>query len=71
VPDGGAVRFRRRELDESAFATWLQDSGYRTGLVGKYLNNNEKRYIPPGWDAWDGMIGKASEHLVNGNGYLH
>jgi N-acetylglucosamine-6-sulfatase len=71
VPDGGAVRFRRRELDESTFATWLQDSGYRTGLVGKYLNNTEKHYIPPGWDEWDGMVGMASDHLVNENGHLH
>ena len=50
VPDGGAVRFQRRGLDESTFATWLQDSGYHTGLVGKYLNNTEKHYIPAGWD---------------------
>src|SRR5215203_5156409 len=71
VPDGGAVRFRRRELDESTFATWLQDSGYRTGLVGKYLNNTEKHYIPPGWDEWDGMVDMASDHLVNENGRLH
>jgi N-acetylglucosamine-6-sulfatase len=65
------VRFRRRELDESTFATWLQDSGYRTGLVGKYLNNTEKHYIPPGWDEWDGMVDMASDHLVNENGRLH
>ena len=71
VPDGGAVRFRRRELDESTFATWLQDSGYRTGLVGKYLNNTEKHYIPPGWDEWNGMIGMDNDHLVNENGRLH
>ena len=71
VPEGGAVRFRRRELDESTFATWLQDSGYHTGLVGKYLNNTERRYIPPGWDEWDGMVGMASDHLVNENGHLH
>lgn len=71
VPDGGAVRFRRRELDESTFATWLQDSGYHTGLVGKYLNNTEKHYIPPGWDEWDGMVGMASDHLVNEDGHLH
>ncbi|HEX5851395.1 MAG TPA: sulfatase [Rubrobacter sp.] len=70
VPDGGAVRFRRRELDESTFATWLQDSGYRTGLVGKYLNNTEKHYIPPGWDEWNGMIGMDHDHLVNENGHL-
>ena len=71
VPDGGAVRFRRRELDESTFATWLQDSGYRTGLVGKYLNNTEKHYIPPGWDEWNGMIGMDHDHTVNENGRLH
>ena len=71
VPDGGAVRFRRRGLDESTFATWLQDSGYRTGLVGKYLNNTEKHYIPPGWDEWNGMIGMAHDHTVNDNGRLH
>ena len=71
VPDGGAVRFRRRELDESTFATWLEDSGYHTGLVGKYLNNTQKRYIPPGWDEWEGMVGMASDHLVNENGRLH
>jgi N-acetylglucosamine-6-sulfatase len=71
VPDGGAVRFRRRELDESTFATWLQDSGYHTGLVGKYLNNTEKRYIPPGWNEWDGMVGMASDHTVNEDGRLH
>src|SRR5215212_11400349 len=71
VPDGGAVRFRRRGLDESAFATWLEESGHRTGLVGKYLNNIEKRYIPPGWDEWDGMVGMASDHLVNENDHPH
>ena len=71
VPEGGAVRFRRRELDESTFATWLEDSGYHTGLVGKYLNNTQKRYIPPGWDEWEGMVGMASDHLVNENGRLH
>jgi N-acetylglucosamine-6-sulfatase len=48
VPDGGTVRFRRRGLDESTFARWLQDSGHHTGLVGKYLNNTEKHYVPPG-----------------------
>jgi N-acetylglucosamine-6-sulfatase len=70
IPEGGAVLFRRRGLDESTFATWLQDSGYRTGLVGKYLNNTEKRYIPPGWDEWDGMVGSASDHVLNQNGTI-
>jgi N-acetylglucosamine-6-sulfatase len=68
LPDGGAELFRRRGLDESTFATWLQDSGYRTGLVGKYLNNTEKRYIPPGWDEWYGLVGSASDRTLNQNG---
>jgi N-acetylglucosamine-6-sulfatase len=68
VPDGGVVRFRRRGLDEPTFATWLEDSGYDTGLVGKYLNNSERYYIPPGWDEWYGVIGAASDHVLNENG---
>ena len=54
--------------DSSTLATWLQGSGYKTGMVGKYLNgydstkdvnNNgtiedgEKKYVPPGWDYWN------------------
>jgi N-acetylglucosamine-6-sulfatase len=71
VPDGGALRFRRRGLDESTFATWLEDSGYRTGLVGKYLNNAGEEYVPPGWDEWVGMVGMDSDHVINQNGKLH
>ena len=41
-------------LDESStLATWLGESGYRTGLVGKYLNGypfGRLPYMPPGWD---------------------
>ena len=33
-PPGGVGVFN----DESTIATWLQDAGYRTGYVGKYLN---------------------------------
>ena len=41
-------------LDESAtLATWLHEAGYRTGLVGKYLNRypfGRLPYVPAGWD---------------------
>lgn len=40
-------------------ATWLDRAGYRTGLVGKYLNgypfgldDGDDLYQPPGWDTW-------------------
>jgi len=39
--------------ESSTLATWLQESGYRTGLVGKYLNRfpfGRLPYVPPGWD---------------------
>jgi N-acetylglucosamine-6-sulfatase len=41
--------------DSSTITTALHAAGYRTGLLGKYLNqyvNTEASYIPPGWDRW-------------------
>jgi N-acetylglucosamine-6-sulfatase len=39
--------------ENSTVATWLQSKGYRTGLIGKYLNGyDDASYIPPGWDYW-------------------
>ena len=68
LPEGGELLFRRRGLDDSTFATWLQDSGYHTGLVGKYLNNTQGDYVPPGWDEWNAMLGMASDRAINQNG---
>lgn len=42
--------------DTNTLATWLHDAGYRTGLIGRYLNGfpwgRGTGYIPPGWDYW-------------------
>lgn len=38
--------------DRSTIATWLQDSGYRTALIGRYMNGYRDEWIPPGWDRW-------------------
>jgi arylsulfatase A-like enzyme len=43
-------------LDESStIATWLHSAGYRTGLIGKYVNGypfGPSSYVPAGWDRW-------------------
>ena len=52
---GGFGAFHRLGNEESTIATWLHDAGYRTALVGKYLNGYpddsvEPGHVPPGWD---------------------
>lgn len=41
--------------DSSTIATWLDESGYTTALMGKYMNGYtllRSSYVPPGWDRW-------------------
>jgi arylsulfatase A-like enzyme len=64
--------------EESTIATWLQDAGYRTGLIGKYLNaypaggipaGAKPSHIPPGWDEWVGTTDDGYYRFdVNENG---
>src|SRR5215212_1880451 len=57
LPDGGEGKFRNLGRDQSTIATWLNDAGYQTKLVGKYMNSYNDLYVPPGWDEWYAMIG--------------
>ena len=47
-PHGGFRAFD----DRSTVATWLDEAGYRTAMLGKYFNGYEGPYVPPGWDPW-------------------
>ena len=40
----------------NTLAVWLQQAGYYTGHIGKYLNGYEQvpNTIPPGWTEWHG-----------------
>jgi arylsulfatase A-like enzyme len=70
-PFGGAKKFRRLGLDESTVATWLDSAGYDTFLAGKYLNDYEGTYVPPGWDEWYARTSSGfSVNEYNENGKL-
>jgi N-acetylglucosamine-6-sulfatase len=66
-PEGGYSVFHDRGEESSTFAAALQHVGYRTALMGKYLNGykpaatagGRSANVPPGWSEWD----------VAGNGY--
>jgi N-acetylglucosamine-6-sulfatase len=51
-PYGGFASFD----PSSTLATWLDDGGYHTGLVGKYFNGY-RTGTPPGWDEWHAFSG--------------
>ncbi|MDQ6805774.1 MAG: sulfatase-like hydrolase/transferase [Actinomycetota bacterium] len=60
--DGGFHLFYERGEEQSTFNVALQLAGYRTALMGKYLNGYlggpeqspvPAAYVPPGWSAWD------------------
>jgi N-acetylglucosamine-6-sulfatase len=66
--DGGFLAFHANGLEQDTYATSLQGVGYRTALMGKYLNQYSPSrirtalggpYVPPGWTDW----------TVAGNGY--
>ncbi|HST41008.1 MAG TPA: sulfatase, partial [Conexibacter sp.] len=66
--DGGFLAFRARGQEQQTFATALAAQGYRTSLMGKYMNQYNPKsvrdefggpYVPPGWTDWQGV----------GNGY--
>ena len=66
----GHDAFRDLGRENSTIATWLDDGGYRTALIGKYMNAYDQLYVPPGWDYWFAGYGKGSYRKFNDNGTL-
>ena len=72
-PHGGAPAF----TDASTLATWLHGAGYRTALVGKYLNNYNRmaHHEPPGWSEWDAIASPSPalhfyDYKLNEDGHI-
>jgi N-acetylglucosamine-6-sulfatase len=65
-PDGGFLKFQAEGLDKKTYAVALDSAGYKTALLGKYLNGygdpmtKKKSPVPPGWSDW---------HVSNATGY--
>ena len=52
---------------------WLDQAGYRTAMVGKYLNEYEQvggEEPAPGWDSWNAVFGYPAyfDYTLNANG---
>lgn len=78
APDGGFEKFNESKEEDSTLAVWLQSAGYRTVLMGKYLNNypytDNREYVPPGWSEWYSPAKKNAydgyDYVLNENGVL-
>jgi N-acetylglucosamine-6-sulfatase len=79
-PHGGYKTWMRSPAYQSNLATWLHGSGYRTGLMGKYLNGYAPGdvTVPPGWDDWHALeltgggdeAGGYYDYTTNDNGII-
>ncbi len=55
VPPYGS--FSAFTSEDDTIAVWLDDAGYRTAFMGKYLNEyGPASHVPPGWDVWRAFV---------------
>jgi arylsulfatase A-like enzyme len=69
--------------DESTLPVWLNQAGYDTSFLGKYLNGygvqklrdgrSSLRYVPPGWTDWRASVdgGAGADPALDGGTYRY
>jgi N-acetylglucosamine-6-sulfatase len=71
APWGGFAAFRRG-AESSTFATGLHGTGFRTAMMGKYMNGYHPvgHYVPPGWSNWQvpGSAYRGFGYVLSSNG---
>jgi len=73
APDGGWGGYKFNGNEQDNVATRLHDAGYRTALIGKYLNGYYATDVPVGWDKWFAISSRGFDYFdydVNDNGTI-
>ena len=69
---GGWEAYWTRGYQQDNVATRLDAAGYRTALIGKYLNQYQGTSVPPGWDKWFAILHPTTsnhfDYYINDNG---
>jgi N-acetylglucosamine-6-sulfatase len=73
-PNGGYTKLNHN----NTLPVWLQEAGYLTSHIGKYLNgygqDTPRTFVPPGWTDWQGLVGESAyssyNYTLNDNGTL-
>ena len=72
-PTGGYGRFDK----SNALPVWLQEAGYHTAHLGKFLNgygDQEAADVPPGWSDWHATVDYSTYNMwgytINNNGRM-
>jgi N-acetylglucosamine-6-sulfatase len=64
-PLGGWPGYQKKAIYRHNLAVWLQQAGYRTIHVGKFLNgygagDSPEAQVPPGWDSWTALTPEST-----------
>lgn len=64
-PIGGITRLNQN----STIATWMNNAGYFTSLVGRHVTGygwwTDPRAVPPGWDDWNALVDPGTFSMRN------
>jgi arylsulfatase A-like enzyme len=64
---GGWRRFHRTGMEKRTMGVAFRRAGYRTAMIGKYLNYFGKAkpgYVPPGWDRFSTLLSKHGAYYA-------
>jgi arylsulfatase A-like enzyme len=71
-PNGGFTGFKAQAAYSHNLAVWLQQDGYKTIHVGKFLNGyadppyDDGTTVPPGWSSWHTVLSADTHHYFYG-----